>query len=114
LPATPAPVIYVAIGQRIRKAREERRCSQAELAKHAGLTRTSICNIERGRQHVPLHTLYAIARVLAIQPMMLLPRMKTDDDGLDRRLARKVQPDLHAWVASVVVRRTEVEPDAEP
>jgi transcriptional regulator with XRE-family HTH domain len=38
-----------------------------------GLSRTSITNIERGRQPIQLHTLYKIAEVLGVEPTALLP-----------------------------------------
>jgi len=38
-----------------------------------GLSRTSITNIERGRQPIQLHTLYKIADVLGVEPTALLP-----------------------------------------
>jgi transcriptional regulator with XRE-family HTH domain len=37
------------------------------------LSRTSITNIERGRQPVQLHTLYKIAALLDAEPTALLP-----------------------------------------
>ena len=37
------------------------------------LSRTSVTNIERGRQPVQLHTLYKIAEILATEPTALLP-----------------------------------------
>lgn len=47
--------------------------TQEELGRQVGLTRTSITNIERGRQRVQVHTLYAIAGALRVQPAELLP-----------------------------------------
>jgi transcriptional regulator with XRE-family HTH domain len=37
------------------------------------LSRTSITNIERGRQPVQLHTLYKIAALFDVEPTALLP-----------------------------------------
>jgi DNA-binding XRE family transcriptional regulator len=45
-------------GQLLAEKRSEAKLSQESLAKAVGLTRTSITNIERGRQPVNLHTLY--------------------------------------------------------
>jgi transcriptional regulator with XRE-family HTH domain len=47
--------------------------SQEEFAKAVGLSRTSITNIERGRQPVSLHTLYSMADILGIEAVDLLP-----------------------------------------
>lgn len=65
--------IYEQLGQRIRTRREERGLSQAKLGDHVELTRTSISNIENGRQHLPLHALYRFADVLGCRPHDLLP-----------------------------------------
>ncbi len=47
--------------------------SQEAFAKAVGLSRTSITNIERGRQPISLHTLYFMADILGIEPADLLP-----------------------------------------
>jgi transcriptional regulator with XRE-family HTH domain len=65
--------LYKAVGQRIRRIREERQLTQAELASLVSLTRSSITNIEQGRQKLLLHTLYDIATALAVKPSDLLP-----------------------------------------
>ena len=61
------------IAGRIRDEREALGFSQAELAIEVGVTRTSIVNIETGRQHPPVYTLYHIARALAVPVAALLP-----------------------------------------
>jgi transcriptional regulator with XRE-family HTH domain len=65
--------VYSNVGARIRDERERRNVSQEMLADRVGLTRTSITNIEKGRQRVLLHTLLEIARVLNLKPTRLLP-----------------------------------------
>lgn len=65
--------LYQALGRRIRTAREAARFSQEELARRVGLTRTSVTNIEHGRQRIQVHVLYALARALAVDPEALLP-----------------------------------------
>lgn len=47
--------------------------SQEVLARELGLSRTSITNIEKGRQPVQLHTLYHISNLLAVELKDLLP-----------------------------------------
>ena len=42
--------LYKEFGQRLRKAREDAQLTQKEVADRVGLKRTSITNIERGRQ----------------------------------------------------------------
>jgi transcriptional regulator with XRE-family HTH domain len=69
----PRSIIYIDLGARIRDERERRNVSQELLADRVGLTRTSITNIEKGRQQVLLHTLLEIARALNLKPTRLLP-----------------------------------------
>jgi transcriptional regulator with XRE-family HTH domain len=56
--------------------------SQAALAKAVGLSRTSITNIEQGRQPVNIHTLYAMADILGIEVGDLLPPSPTGSLGV--------------------------------
>lgn len=65
--------MYPRVGIRIRQAREARGMTQERLAQLAGLTRTSVVNIERGRQKVMLHTLYAMAEGLRVSVADLVP-----------------------------------------
>ena len=55
---------YPQLGENIRKYRKDRHLSQERLANLVGLTRTSLTNIEKGRQHPPLHTLCEIIEQL--------------------------------------------------
>jgi transcriptional regulator with XRE-family HTH domain len=64
---------YKQLGANIRKNRLALGRSQDELARGIGLTRTSLTNIENGRQHPPLHTFCDIAEQLKIDPSALLP-----------------------------------------
>jgi transcriptional regulator with XRE-family HTH domain len=60
-------------GKLLAGRRTEARMSQEAFAKAVGLSRTSITNIERGRQPISLHTLYFMADILGIEPADLLP-----------------------------------------
>lgn len=66
-------LLYKIIGERIRKARLDAGLSQAELAEANGQLRTSISNIESGRQRPSLHLLYQLCGHLGIEPLSLLP-----------------------------------------
>src|SRR5947209_8631317 len=63
---------YLALGQRIASARRGH-LTQEDLARKLGITRTSIINIEKGRQQVLVHTLTDIARALGIPAAALIP-----------------------------------------
>jgi transcriptional regulator with XRE-family HTH domain len=65
---------YRQLGESIRKCRNKRKLSQDALAKLVGLTRTSLTNIESGRQHPPLHTFCEIVEQLKADFAELLPR----------------------------------------
>src|SRR5437764_15466362 len=60
-------------GRRLRRAREERDLSQATLAGMVGLNRTSITNIEVGRQGVSIEVLLDLAEILGLSATDLLP-----------------------------------------
>jgi transcriptional regulator with XRE-family HTH domain len=65
-------VIYREIGQKIRNVRQGK-LSQEELADKVGLSRVSLCNIEKGKQRVPLHTLLVASACLNVDVRELLP-----------------------------------------
>ena len=70
--------LYQALGARLRKIRDGApraagRLTQAELANMVGLERTSITNIEKGNQKVPLHVLYKICDALGVSVDQVLP-----------------------------------------
>jgi len=65
--------LYRMIGRRVREARQTAELSQDSLASAVGLTRTSITNLESGRQQVPLHVLYELARALRCGVYDLIP-----------------------------------------
>lgn len=66
--------LYRAVGEAIRSTRLAQDMTQEQLAKAVGFLRTSVVNIEAGRQRVPLATLYDIADALGVQATALLPR----------------------------------------
>jgi transcriptional regulator with XRE-family HTH domain len=68
---------YQQLGANIRKYRTRLELSQDALARLVGLTRTSLTNIENGRQHPPLHTFCEIVEQLKADVSELLPRPLT-------------------------------------
>lgn len=77
--------LYEATGELIRKARTARKLTQTELAAGVGLTRTSVVNIEKGRQKLLLHTLFGFAAVLGVEPVDLLPTQTESLEGYGAR-----------------------------
>lgn len=72
---------YRIFGQGIRQRRTSLGMSQDELASGVGLSRTSVTNIERGRQRILLHQLQSFAQVLKIRPNELLPYEDAEISG---------------------------------
>lgn len=98
---------YGEFGSRVRQAREAQRLSQAELARRIELSRTSVTNIERGTQRVPLHYLITIADALGVTPMTLLPESPNCtaiEKIMPLRWERDLPDDLEGWVRRVVTR----------
>jgi len=65
--------LYQLVGRRVRTRREALKITQEELAERIHLTRTSITNVEGGRQKVPLHQLLRIATALDTDLRDLIP-----------------------------------------
>lgn len=74
---------YQQLGANIRTRRKRLNLSQDALAQMIGLTRTSLTNIENGRQHPPLHTFCEIAEQLKVEPSALLPRRAAEPEVVD-------------------------------
>ena len=73
---------YFEIGQRIQQARKNGSrtlITQKELGDIVGLTRTSITNVEKGRQKLSIHMLYEIADALMVNVNDLLPNSLSRD-----------------------------------
>ncbi len=65
--------LYQLLGKNVKRYRNQRGLTQEQLANEISLTRTSVVNIEQGRQHPPLHLVLQIAKVLSINLETLVP-----------------------------------------
>ena len=65
--------IYRVFGRRLRELRDQQGIAQEELATLSGLTRSSIANIENGKQRVLLHQLLQFAEALHVDLHVLIP-----------------------------------------
>lgn len=70
----PIEPLYIAVGERIREARQRRGMMQKDLAAAVGYKRSTLHYIEVGRDRIPLHSLVAIADLLGVEVTDLLPR----------------------------------------
>jgi transcriptional regulator with XRE-family HTH domain len=73
--------LYELLGQTIADKRDNKAFTQQQLADKVSLTRTSITNIERGRQHIQLHTLYLLAKALSVEVVDMLPSRKSVENA---------------------------------
>lgn len=64
--------IEQAFGIVIKKYRLERSMSQEELAFEAGLDRTYISLLERGKRKPTINTLFSISKVINIKPHIII------------------------------------------
>jgi transcriptional regulator with XRE-family HTH domain len=69
----PKSQLVLKFGKRIRAIREDRGLSQEELGAKAGLHRTYISLIERGKQSATLDTMEKIADALNVPVKKLMP-----------------------------------------
>lgn len=70
--SAPIEPVYRALGCRIEVMRTTLGISQEELAKRVGLARTSVVNIEAGKQRILLHDVEAFAKAFGTSPKHLL------------------------------------------
>jgi transcriptional regulator with XRE-family HTH domain len=88
---------YEQFGQRVRSARLGLGLNQEALGQRVGLERSSISNVEKGRQRVQLHMLLEFAAALKVPPAQLLPDMSDASDPL-----RRVPADTRSFVRDVL------------
>ena len=100
--------IYQRIGKLIRMKRlaiKPRPLTQEELAQRVHLKRTSITNIEKGRQKLLVHTLFDIAAALDVPTADLIPAPKTQDGSV--RELKGLKPDEREFARSVLSKKAE-------
>lgn len=68
--------LYSFIGEQLKSHREKQGLTQGDLAGLVRLERTSITNIEGGKQKLPIHVLYGVCKALSIAPSDVLPRIE--------------------------------------
>lgn len=97
---------YAELGQRIRAAREGAGLTQQQLAAALDLTRSSVANIEAGRQKPLMHVAAAVASVTGVPAAELLPGPASvaASPSLARDLRRLSEPNREA--VEMLLRRT--------
>ena len=104
---------YKELGVNIREHRKRLKLSQDALARSIGLTRTSLTNIEGGRQHPPLHTFCDIVEQLKVDASTLLPKKAVSTERMDVKAmaGRQVRGDEElAFIRSGIGIKSEERP----
>ena len=88
--------LYRLIGVKIRRLRLDASFSQEELGAEVNLSRSSVVNIEKGRQHPPLHVIWNFADALDVDPADLIPARHEirSPTNINRELEREVSSAL--------------------
>lgn len=68
---------YIHVGEKVRFQRKKARMNQETLSRHLNLSRTTIINIEKGRQRLSLEHAWLTAKILTISIEDLLPPTET-------------------------------------
>ena len=69
--------VNIAFGKKLAEKRRESGITQTDLARRVGLVRTTIANLESGRQSVSLPLFYRIVQSLGTDLATLLPPIET-------------------------------------
>jgi transcriptional regulator with XRE-family HTH domain len=93
-----------AFGRVVRRLRQERGMTQAELAARLSLGRTSVTNLEKGQQSPPLAMLPDIAGALGVDPLSLVAEAVRGDIGAKTGALAAVVHDeeLRRWAGQVI------------
>ena len=92
--------LYLAVGQEMRRLREDLKLTQDELASRVQLSRASIANAEQGRQALPIHHLVDLAEALETSAAEIL---RVAENKLSS-LPTEVPDDLPQAVVSFLTR----------
>ena len=110
---------YGAAGKKIRAARQEAGLSQTTLARLIGFNRSSVANLEAGRQRIALHLFFLIAQALQAEPAELLPDMQILQlaspaviDDLNKELADRSET-TQDFVLGTVAQAASMPPDED-
>src|SRR5688500_5854414 len=100
--------LYAEFGRLLRQKRSAEKLTQQALAERVGLSRTSITNIELGKQHIPLHMLFELASAVNTSPDQLLPEQKYASTNAARISAAieelPVDEELKGWIQKIALQ----------
>lgn len=104
---------YREFGDLLRRARKAKGLSQADIAPGVGLSRTSVANIERGRQRMSIHLLMDFARALDVEPCTLLPPLQPELEVKRSRRLLEFSPEDQEPFVQIARRARKEKVDAE-
>ena len=81
--------LHLSIGRKIKFFRTQKGLNQEDLSKRVGLTRSSIAQIEVGKQALSIYVLYRIGEALSIAINEILPVEEFDSYSLARTTEKK-------------------------
>ena len=95
-------------GEIVRERRVQAGLTQENLAARLGLSRTSVVNIERGRQGIPLASLPKFAAALGCEPAWLVP-LSASEPSVTFRMGES-DDDARSFLAKVANRPGQARP----
>ncbi len=96
---------YRALGERVRRARMSAKYSQGRLADCVGLSRSSVANIETGRQPVYIHALVRIAKQLRTPISDLIPPTDNELDAAESEDVKRL-PEAERRFVNLILNRS--------
>lgn len=103
--------VNIAFGKKLAEKRRESGVTQADLGRRVGLVRTTIANLEAGRQSVSLPLLYRIVQSLGNDLASFLPPIETglENSPLQHEGAGRGEISMResGWTERVILRSPE-------
>lgn len=97
--------IYAKFGRLVFDHRRRRNLTQQKLGELVGLSRTSITNIEKGRQKILFHQIFDFATALGTSAEALLPVVMKIQElrDVDRKLPNELSAAEKDWVHQLLI-----------
>lgn len=97
--------LYEKVGRRVREARRAAKLTQENLAERVSLTRTSVTNIEKGRQKLLLHTLFELAAAMKIPVDRLIPEPQQEAPvQIEEKASENLSEVEREWILSELTK----------
>lgn len=94
--------IYETFGANLRAQRDHAGYTQQSFADRSGFSRTSISNIETGRQRILLHHIYDFASILDVPVQSLLPLASKRGVDTVNVKQENLSPDERAFLQQIL------------